>query len=90
MGAVKNLLTDPGALFYLADLSHETKDVVLVVHDELMDYICEESDTVCYDNVDRIQLVSYGELSGGAFIRMDEMFALTVDFIREECDKAKA
>ena len=90
MGTVKSLLTDPDALFFIADFEHETKDIVLVVQEELIEYICEESDSVCYDNVDHIQLASIGTLSGGACIPIDEMFALTVDFIREECDKAKA
>lgn len=90
MGATKNLLFDSDALFFVAEFDHETADVVLVAQEELIEYMLEHSDTVAYDTEDTVNVVGVGQLSGGSHIPVDEIYALTIDFIKEECGPAQA
>jgi hypothetical protein len=86
MGAVKSLLTDPENLFFLSGFDHyDGEGIVLVVQEELMDYIYECHSSVSFDTNEPVSLTSKGRVKGGDEIRIDEFMDLTLAFMQEEC-----
>lgn len=88
MGILKQLLFDPDALFFFGEFRHKDDALIFIMQEELLEYVFEHSDSVSYDSAGSIEVIEPWVLGGGDQIPVDEVYEMTVGFIKEECGPA--
>jgi hypothetical protein len=90
MGKVKDILTDPDSIIFLAGFEHASQGVTLVGQEEFVEYMYENHESMSFDSNENFKVIKPGVLKGGDAIDVDALLFAVAEFILEECEQAQA